>query len=647
MKVSSKLFVIGFIPFLVGCSSQKPGPIETKDKLTFVITKNECHVRATSKDISGEINIPSTYKGLSVTLILANAFYNCKDITSVSIPKTITNIDTNAFYGCSSLSNVNFASDSALLTLGYRSFARSGVSAISLPNSVTSLKDNVFEDCSSLRNINISTESNLSSIGDYSFKNCEKLESLYFPKTLSLFNSNVFEGCSSLSSIEVDPSNQVFSTQDGIVYDASKTKILIAPKQLSGSIVLPETLSELSTGVFSNCSKITSLVFSESIKTIPDRAFQNCESLCNVTFLDDVTRIGDEAFASCFNLLGVDVGESFTYIGHDAFRDCSSLEEFHIPSATETIGANAFQNCKKLADFSIAEDCSIESFDDYTFAGCSSLTSFTIPSSVIGISSTAFVDMDSLEEFVVLKGNRNLSSVNGVLIGAKGTTILKYPQAKKDAKYYVPMGVKSIKQEAFRGNPYLTEISFLGEPSLASFPNYVFQNCVSLETVNIPKSLTVISATAFDGCIALKEFFVSTANRIYSSYDGVLYNKARNIIMMMPMAKSDSLKIAKEVVTLDEFAVVACHKLTSISFQEDTLLKNLESYSISECNTLREIHLPISLENIKSKAIDTLPNIEDIYYEGTTSEFASVKKASDWLNVSIDVIHCSNGDYNL
>ena len=53
-----------------------------------------------------DIVIPSTYKGLPVTSIVNSAFYNKRNLTSLTIPDSVTSISSNAFTGCSGLKSV-------------------------------------------------------------------------------------------------------------------------------------------------------------------------------------------------------------------------------------------------------------------------------------------------------------------------------------------------------------------------------------------------------------------------------------------------------------------------------------------------------------------------------------------------------------
>ena len=52
---------------------------------------------------SGKLSIPSEIEGLPVTGISGAAFYGCSQLTSITIPNTVTEIGSSAFSGCSRL----------------------------------------------------------------------------------------------------------------------------------------------------------------------------------------------------------------------------------------------------------------------------------------------------------------------------------------------------------------------------------------------------------------------------------------------------------------------------------------------------------------------------------------------------------------
>ena len=61
---------------------------------------------AVSGNVSGNVSIPETLGGKSVTAIGCCAFYFCDDITGVTIPSCVRKIEDKAFYGMGGLSSI-------------------------------------------------------------------------------------------------------------------------------------------------------------------------------------------------------------------------------------------------------------------------------------------------------------------------------------------------------------------------------------------------------------------------------------------------------------------------------------------------------------------------------------------------------------
>ena len=76
-----------------------------------------------SKDYEGAIVIPSSVIGYKVSQIGQGAFTCCRNMTSVSIPNSVTNIRRSAFNSCS------------------------GLTSITIPNSVTTIGGLAFYEC--------------------------------------------------------------------------------------------------------------------------------------------------------------------------------------------------------------------------------------------------------------------------------------------------------------------------------------------------------------------------------------------------------------------------------------------------------------------------------------------------------------------
>lgn len=84
---------------------------------------NGAEVLGFSGGLINPLVIPSEVNGLTVTSIANSAFDDIYDLTSVTIPNTVTNIGDNAFYSCDDLATVNFqAGGSETLYIGTTPF---------------------------------------------------------------------------------------------------------------------------------------------------------------------------------------------------------------------------------------------------------------------------------------------------------------------------------------------------------------------------------------------------------------------------------------------------------------------------------------------------------------------------------------------
>ena len=141
----------------------------------FMFTTNNGAISITGYTGSGgAVAIPDWVNGLPVTSIGPNAFFNCTNLTSVTIPNNVTNIGYGAFSWCSSLTNV---------TLG---------------NSVTSIGGQAFMFCTTLANVAI--PESVTSIEDYAFQHTA-LTSVTIPDNVTNIGYGVFSWCPSLTNV--------------------------------------------------------------------------------------------------------------------------------------------------------------------------------------------------------------------------------------------------------------------------------------------------------------------------------------------------------------------------------------------------------------------------------------------------------------
>ena len=129
------------------------------------------------------------------------AFKNCKELTDVTLPSSLTTIGIRAFYGCSALASMNFPS--SLTTIGQGAFyGCSALASMNFPSSLTTIGKSAFQNCTSLTEITL--PAGVTSIQKTAFAQCTSLAEIALPDTLTGIEEGAFIGCSSLQYIRIE-----------------------------------------------------------------------------------------------------------------------------------------------------------------------------------------------------------------------------------------------------------------------------------------------------------------------------------------------------------------------------------------------------------------------------------------------------------
>lgn len=138
-------------------------------------------------------------------------FEMCKNLTSISIPKSVTSLGENCFYACTGLKNLTIPS--SVKSLGYACFSGcSGLESISVPSSVDEFGTECFFGCSALTEFKI--PSSVTSIGRNCFFGCTSLTTITIPSSVKAFENGSFYNCLKLSDIYFKgdvPKNIIYS----------------------------------------------------------------------------------------------------------------------------------------------------------------------------------------------------------------------------------------------------------------------------------------------------------------------------------------------------------------------------------------------------------------------------------------------------
>ena len=201
---------------------------EYKDVKYIRIGKNLASIAKNNK-LEGSVNIPSGVKdgdeALKVVSVVDEAFANCRNITLILLPSTVTKIGTGAFKGCSSLTDVQLPS--GLIKIEENTFADcSSLKSIDIPSSVKTIGMDAFRSCKSMTSVSL--PESLETIEEAAFGNCQSLEKITFPKSLKYIESYAFQRCYALTSVNIPDS--VVKVDEGAFLDCKNLSRVKQPK---------------------------------------------------------------------------------------------------------------------------------------------------------------------------------------------------------------------------------------------------------------------------------------------------------------------------------------------------------------------------------------------------------------------------------
>ena len=157
----------------------------------------------------------------------------------------------------------------------------------------------------------------------------------------------------------------------------------------------------------------------------------------------------------------------------------------------------------------------------------------------------------------------------------------------------IKTGVTSIGDHAFGKCTSLTSITI--PDSVTSIGGSAFSDCTSLTSINIPDSVTSIQRTAFSGCMSLTGINVDKNNKNYSSFDGVLFNKSQNELIICPGGKSGAYTIPDSVTSIGVYAFDKCTSLTSITIPDG--VTSIGADAFEDCTSLTGINVDKNNKN--------------------------------------------------
>ena len=397
------LFILLFSPLLQIAVSAS----EKIDGIYYNLDKNEKTAEVAFGGYLGDIVIPSTVTKddveYTVTSIASNAFYNSPQMTSVTIPKSVTTIKFKRefFYNCNKLASIvveegNPKYDSregcnALIETASNKLLY-GTNNSFIPNSITTIGVAAFEKCNFTT---LSIPNSVTTIEDDAFYGCPELTSVYIGTGLANFGEYVFYECDKLKKVEIHSNTLVSKNY---------------------------TIEEMNVAGLFGGAPIEEIVLGEEVTSVGDRAFVRC-NMNSIKMSDNLIRIGNKAFWECINLTSIEFSNNLEYIGEWAFAGCHALPSVIIPKSVKCIDAIAFQWCyaltkvvvnsnavvsreneqfysmpscfgKQVKEYVLGEK--VTKIGDFAFYDSNELVSINIPSYVTNVGDSAFYNCNSM-----------------------------------------------------------------------------------------------------------------------------------------------------------------------------------------------------------------------------------------------------------
>ena len=616
--------------------------------------------------------IPSEIDGKRVTQIGYDAFNDCTELTSITIPDGVTCIGNSAFSYCTSLETVT------------------------IPNSVTQIYPRAFYDCTLLKEVTI--PASVTSIGNEAFGYYYDRDSSETKKAdgfkINYVNNTRGHWYAIKNGFTDGTCFVVNELDDGtaeITGYAGNSATCVIPDEIHGkkvtrigdsafidrteltSVTIPDGVTYIVDCAFFGCTSLETVTIPNSVINICSSAFRNCTSLKEVTIPASVTYIGDEAFGYYSDIDGSEIkkvdGFKINYVkntyGHyyaakNGFsdEDCLLTNElddgtleisnyagnsatYEIPGEINgkkvtRIGDSAFTVCTSLTSVTIPDG--VTSIDEAAFWGCTSLTSVTIPDSVTSIKSKAFFNCTSLKSVTIP------ASVTNINIGDYALGYYEiYNTDSCEWEMYKVDGFKINYVKNTYGHMYALKNGFTDEACLLTHElddgtleitkyagnsaTYVipgeidgkkvtqigdkaFKGCAELTSITIPDGVTGIGNNAFSGCTSLET--VTIPNSVTYIERNTFYG----------CTSLETVTIPASVTYIGDSAFYGCTSLKSVTIPESVTY--IGAYAFAECYSLKYADIPANVTSIGTSPFCNCRSLENINIDEANKCYTTV-----------------------
>jgi hypothetical protein len=593
---------------------------------------------------TGNYTVPA-----GVTYIGSSAFLFCDGLLNVTLPAGLLSIEDSAFDGCYNLLGVTLPA--SVTNIGnYAFFSCDKLQGISIPAGVASIGRGAFGSCDSMvaitvngQNANYVSQSGVlfdkqmttliqcpggksyaytipagvTSIGDSAFMNCTRLTSVTMPASITSIGSSAFDFCTSLM-----------------------------------SAVLPVNVKSIGSYAFYYCTSLTSVTIPASVTSIGGYAFSSCAYLFSASFLGDAPSMGASVFdyaAGGFTVnffngkqgftspswqgytsimkpgtpnLGVttsaDVTATTATLGGSVTNDggvaISARGVVYAPTATNSkpviggVGVTKVAATGTTGNFTVNASGlmpnTLYSFAAYATNGVGTAYSSVDSFATISFSCSIAKGAITVTRYAGAAGTLDIPAlINGLPV--VGVASYAFQNCNGLTAVTFPDSVTTIGTGAFSNCRSLSRVTL--PVGVTSIGNSAFFGCGSLTSVTIPASVTSIGSYAFASCGSLTSIKVNGQNSNFSSWSGVLFDKAQSTLIQYPAGKTGSFNIPGTVTSIGSHAFSYAGGLAGVTLPAGVTRIGVSAFY--RCSGLTTVTIPASAANIGNYAFHSCASL--------------------------------------